>query len=103
MKKIVFFLLILWLFASCVSKTNEIFGTVMNKSTESVVENVQIAIEESGLLTETDKNGQYKLTGLPESDYTILYIHQDYDTLRVHANEMETGASYQIDVVLNPI
>jgi len=103
MKKIIFPLLLFWLFNGCASKTNEIFGTIMNKSTESFIRNVQITIAESDFITRSDENGHYKLTGLTDAEYTILYTHRDYDTLRVHANEMETGTSYQIDVALNPI
>jgi hypothetical protein len=101
MKNAAFLLFILFLCTGCNPDTNEIAGKVIDKSTETVIENVQVIIEGYDLKSETDSHGDYRLAGLPDSDYSIIYIHQNYDTLTVNANEMETGETYRIDVALN--
>lgn len=77
-----------------------VFGKVTDKSTGSPIPDVQIIVKGTDYQTQTDRKGNYQLTGLGTTNYTILYFHENCDTLVVDGLEMQIGEMVRIDVTL---
>ena len=100
MKKTGIISLIFCIVIACTYDPTTISGTVTDKTSGIPVSNVQIVIRGTNDKTQTDSQGNYELISYASLDYTIVYIHEDHDTLRVHACEMSPGEHYRIDVAL---
>ena len=100
MKKIGFIFLVFLIMIACAPDTSTLSGKVTDKSTGDPLPDVQIVIQWTGEAIQTDAQGEYELSGITLQDYNVLYIHENYDTLKVHAYEMHYGEHYRIDVAL---
>lgn len=54
-------------------------GTVSNKNTQKYLERASVQVPERGISALTEKDGSFRLTGLPAGSYTLVVSYTDLD------------------------
>ena len=107
---------IVFLFLSCASKSevvllysgkldvnlddkSVIFGRVVDKSTNEPLINAIIIIDSTSFGTETDYNGNYKISKIPAGTYNIKASYIGYENVLFNI-KIEKGQRYLIDFFL---
>lgn len=80
--------------------TGAIVGTVVNEATGNFLEKAEIRVDGSGQATLSGTGGEFKLTGLPDGEHTVLVSYTGLDTAR-RLVRVEAGGTVQIEVGLS--
>lgn len=80
------FLLILSSIITSFGQTGSLSGTIIDKNTEEPLVAVTISIDELGIGTISDLDGQFEITDLPFGKYAISYSYLGYSTLVQQVN-----------------
>lgn len=87
-------------FAQAQSKGSaSVVGTVVDERTREALPYVQIVVEGTTLGTTTDAHGNYKLSGLPEGNYTLIASYVGYGKVR-EALHLKAGQRRHLDLYL---
>ncbi len=111
--------LFVFLFSSCASNSEAVllysgkldlnlddnsvvFGRVVDKNNNRPLIKATIVIDSTWLGTETDDNGNYKITRIPTGTYDIKASCIGYETVSFNI-KIETSARYLIDFFLSEV
>ncbi len=102
MKKILAFVLLLTLSLPILlaQKTGVIYGTILDKSTETTLPGANVIIEGTAIGTITDLEGNYRLMGVPTGNQVVAISFVGYDD---YTQEVTIEAGQNIEVSANLI
>ncbi|WP_306818719.1 YfbK domain-containing protein [Archangium lipolyticum] len=96
---------LLLLAAPALAQTGTLLGTVTAADIRDPIPFVVVTATSPALqgerIVETDAQGQYRISGLPEGVYTLRFDHQDFRGKMRSNLQLREGATLRVDVVLD--
>ncbi len=86
---------------SSTAHTGSIKGIIRDNNNSSVLSKVSVTIEPSHLITQTNEQGAFLFSNLPQGNYTISCYHIGY-TLKEMQLSIKEGMTQQIEILLEP-
>lgn len=80
--------------------TSSIFGTV--KDGNILLPGVTVSISGTDLSTITDSEGNYSISNIPESNYTVIFTNAGYETLYFDISSQQHATS-ELNVILDKV
>jgi hypothetical protein len=93
--KLIFSLFILLIAVPLFSQTTVLRGNVYDEDTGEAIPFCTIQLEEAGLITDTDVNGFFSLSGVPAGRYTLVATYIGYDTTRAAIEVLDQQINYR--------